>query len=132
MMPTGSLQALINGMSQQWQKERAESQMTLGQLIKCLKKMDFEQRIIGLGRLYSYRGYYCDLAFEPTTQVKEARQLLSECRAAMGKIFEGWKGGDYVMGENTPLWVAGYGNMGPKLMGLKDGTILMPIVEEEE
>ena len=26
----------------------------------------------------------------------------------MGATFEGYKGGDFLMGKNTPLWVANY------------------------
>lgn len=132
-MMSNNLQALMNGMSLQWQKERAESQMTLGKLIKLLEGRQYDgQQVIGLGRLDSYRGHYCDLAFEPSMELRSVRDLLNVCYSAMGRVFEGYKGGDYLMGENTPLWVASYGGIGPKLIGLKEGTILMPIVEEEE
>jgi hypothetical protein len=58
---------------------------------------------------HSYRGYYSDLAFEGGTSQIEAHELLASCKSAMGKVFTGYKGGDFMMGELTPLWVASYG-----------------------
>ena len=119
-----TLQALIDGMSAQGQCERAQSQMTLGSIIELLEKLPKDATIKGLGELYSYRGYYSDLAFEPTNNETTAIEMLDKCKAAMGKCFTGYKGGDYVMGELTPLWVASYGCCGDKLMGINDdGTI---------
>lgn len=115
-----NLQALVDGMSAQWQKERAETQMTLGGFIDALEKLPPDLKIEGLGELDSYRGYYSDLAFEPSSEYKTAAKLLEECRAAMGEVFQGYKGGDYCMGRNTPLWVASYGCCGKRLMAIAD------------
>lgn len=52
---------------------------------------------------------------------RQAAELLAECKAAMGKVFCGYKGGDYVMGALTPVWLASYGCCGPKLMALHAG-----------
>jgi hypothetical protein len=114
------LQALFDGMCKHRQRERAASQMTLGKLINRLEGMPKGQKIKGLGELDSYRGYYEDLAFEPADTEKTVEQLLSECRAAMGKVFTGYKGGEYMMGELTPLWVADYGCSGKKLIAIND------------
>ena len=119
-----TLQYLIDGMLQQWQKERAETQMTLGKIIKRLKELPQDMKISGLGELASYRGYYIDLAFEPDVKEKTVSELLTECQSAMGKVFVGYGGGEYMMGELTPLWVAPYGRCGKKLMSINDdGTI---------
>jgi len=118
------LQAMVDGMNAQWQKERATSQMTLGKLIAMLESMPADKEIFGLSNPHSYRGYYCDLAFERQAGEVKAGDLLTECRAAMGKVFEGYKGGDFIMGESTPVWVAQYGDCGKRLMALNpDGTI---------
>ena len=54
----------------------------------------------------------------------QVSELLTECKAAMGQVFEGYKGGNYVMGALTPIWVAYYGHVGQKLMALNaDGAI---------
>lgn len=119
------LQALINGMSAEWQRERAETQMTLGGIIKVLEALPKDMLIRGLGGLDSYRGYYSDLAFEPEPAVERAAsEVLQVCRDAMGQVFTGYKGGDFVMGALTPLWVAHYGSCGRRVMGVNaDGTI---------
>lgn len=129
------LQALVDGMNAHAQKERANSdQLTLGKLIEKLALLPTDTPIAGLGDLDSYRGYYCDLAFEPTDEATTAGELLERCRAAMGQVFTGYKGGDYVMGAQTPLWVSRYGDAsGLKLMGFepRDGA-LHPVTEEEQ
>lgn len=113
-----NLQHLLDGMSAQWQRERAETQMTLGGLIAALEAMPPETLVASLGWAHSYRGYYSDIAFERSEGMRPAGELLAECRAAMGKVFEGYKGGDFVMGELTPVWVASYGHSGLKLMAI--------------
>lgn len=116
-----NLQALIDGLSAQWQRERAETQMTLGKLIAALETMPTDAQVANLRDPHSYRGYYSDLAFERSDDTRPASELLAVCKAAMGQVFEGYKGGDFVMGALTPVWVAHYGNCGDKLMDLHAG-----------
>lgn len=115
-----NMQAAIDAMSEGWAKERSELQLTLGELIKFLETQPSDLLVEGLGELDSYRGYYRDLAFEPVATQRSVENLLVECQSAMGKVFKGYKGGDYLMGENTPLWVANYGSCGTRLMGVDD------------
>lgn len=115
------MQALVDGMSAKWQRERAETQMTLGNLIAVLTAMPAGAHVANLSHPHSYRGYYSDLAFERAEGVRPAAELLADCKDAMGKVFEGWKGGDFVMGSLTPLWIAECGDCGEKLMALHDG-----------
>ena len=117
-MSSNNLQALFDGLSAGWQKERAKTQMTLGQLIAALEATPSGDEVENLCELHSYRGYYSDLAFERGEGSRPASDLLAECREAMGRTFEGYKGGDYMMGENTPLWVADYGCCGNRIMAL--------------
>jgi len=118
-----NLQALVDGMSAQFQRERSETQMTLGKLIAVLEAMPADTSVAGLHSPHSYRGYYRDLAFEVEGTTK-ARLLLAECRAAMGQVFGGYKGGDFMMGSLTPVWIANYGDCGDKLIALNpDGSI---------
>lgn len=116
-----NIQALMDGMSAQWQRERAEMQMTLGELIAALEAMPEGAEVANLHSAHSYRGYYSDLAFEQSEGTRMAAELLAECKAAMGQVFCGYKGGDYVMGALTPVWVASYGCCGQKLMALHAG-----------
>ena len=133
-MTEQDLQDMIDGMNARMQKERGQTQMTLGALIQQLEELttlDPTVRIAGLGELMSYRGYYCDLAFEPSESDEAATDLLARCRAALGAVFEGYKGGDFQMGATTPLWVAEYGEgSSPRLMGLD--TTKRPVVAVTE
>jgi len=120
------IQALIDGIGAKEQRARAGTQMTLGEMIEALKEMTPDTEIRGLGELYSYRGYYCDLAFEPSDDDELASELLARCTDAMGAVFTGYKGGDFVMGALTPLWVSCYGEAsGQRIMSLgDDGSVI--------
>lgn len=110
-------------MSAQWQKERAESQMTLGKLIDRLAELPPET-VVDLDEPHSYRGYYSDLAFQRNATPVSAATALEMCRKCMGEVFQGYKGGDFQMGRNTPVWVANYGCCGKKITGVRDdGTL---------
>lgn len=132
--PVNPFQAMVNGMGAAWALERAETQLTLGKLISKLESIDPDLQVRGLGELNSYRGYCTDLAFAPSNTSESAGDLLLRCRSAMGKIFEGYKGGDFPMHANTPLWVASYGQApGPRLMDLDlSNDLIVPLVEPEE
>lgn len=125
-----NLQEMFDAMSAAWMRERAETQMTLGKLIAALEAMQADADIAGLVDPHSYRGYYSDLAFVPVEGVVKAGELLQSCKAAMGREFIGYKGGEFLMGENTPVWVAHYGSCGLRLMAINsDGSLE---TEEEE
>lgn len=38
--------------------------------------------------------------------------FLELCKNTIGATFHGYKGGQFTMSENTPIWVANYGNSG--------------------
>jgi hypothetical protein len=116
-----NLQAMMDGMSAQWQRERAETQLTLGKLIADLEAMPGDAQVVNLRDPDSYRGYYSDLYFKRQDGTRPASELLTDCKAAMGQVFTGYKGGDYVMGAFTPLWIATYGCSGQKLMAVHLG-----------
>ena len=116
-----NLQALMDGMNAQGQRERAATQLTLGALIAALEAMPADAPVVNLRDPDSYRGYYSDLYFKQHDGVRPAAELLSECRAAMGQVFTGYKGGDFMMGALTPLWIASHGCCGQKLMAVHDG-----------
>lgn len=91
--------------------------MRLGQFIDALKKCDQDKEIyfdfywfVPHG-LRSYRGYYDHLAFGFSGDVESVKvsEVLKLSQDALEKTFEGYKGGDFTMTENTPLWVGNYG-----------------------
>jgi hypothetical protein len=86
--------------------------MTLGELITALEAADPEQTVRhGFTNPHSYRGSYYDLAFEPAWDVTVG-DMLADARSALGATFEGYKGGDFVMGEHADCWLASWGNLG--------------------
>jgi len=95
--------------------------MRLRELIQVLSKVD-PDRVLknGFGGPHSYRGYYSDLGFNPQTNVRVG-DMLDEAQNAIGKIFIGYKGGEFKMEEYTECWIAKWGNtgetIGPILLG---------------
>lgn len=128
------IQHLVNGMNAEQQEKRAASeQMTLGKLIAVLESLPSDTPVEGLGALDSYRGYYSDLAFEDDVSPRTVGDVLADCRNALGERFTGYKGGDYYMTKNTPLWVSDYGcASGKRLMGLSGDAPAKPITSIED
>ncbi len=84
--------------------------MTLGEFIGRLEKFD-QGATIHAGSLDSYRGIYTHLALEPNGS-RAVVNMLKEAREAIGHTFTGYKGGEFTMGVDTPIWVAEYGESG--------------------
>lgn len=119
------IQDYINNLAEQWKKERAETQMTLGKLIQRIEKMTLEYFPVGLSSPDSYRGYYSDLAFEFTDEPMKREDVLKVCYSALNETFEGYRGGEYVMDFDTPLWIAEYGSCGVKILSVNsDGSFV--------
>jgi hypothetical protein len=121
-MNANHIQALVDGMNAQSMRYRAAAQMTLGTLIEQLQAMPPDALIDGIRDPHSYRGYYSDLAFERGAEKVKASDALAMCRDCMGRVFEGYKGGDFVMGALTPVWIAHYGSCGEKILALDCAT----------
>lgn len=95
-------------------------QLNLGQFIKKLEEQP-QNNMITFDFVYfvpegihSYRGYYDQMAIGYTRKNDwpKVSEVLSFCKDAIGKYFTGYKGGDFLMTEKTPLWVANYGETG--------------------
>lgn len=122
------LQKMVDMMSAGWRRDRGRYHLTLGQLIEKLEGVSpgFSVKFSSgqaPGDAESYRGYYSDLSFEPTDRDVTAGDLLGRAKVALGATFEGYKGGDFVMGSDTPLWTAPYGSCGLAIVGFSsDGA----------
>jgi len=64
---------------------------------------DYSQLALG----YDLTGYDSEKNHMNETSIVD---LLAELKSAIGKTFEGWKGGEYTMDESTDIWVANSGN----------------------
>lgn len=124
------LNAVIDAAAQ----ERSKYQMTLGKMIAALDDAHpsavvmFSEDGFSPNYLGSYRGYYSDLM----VTAKDAPMTVAKFRAllikANGRTFTGYKGGDFVMTDKTPLWRDEYGcASGNAIMAVtkKDGSVVL-------
>ncbi len=100
---------------------KTSPQLTLGELILKLEAVTkkelnvyFDFECARPTHLNSWRGSYDELAlsFMFEGDVLTVEKLLTILKGAVGKTYIGYKGGDYVMGKTTPVWVSNYGNSG--------------------
>lgn len=90
--------------------------MTLGELIDLLAELPENALVVyddgkdAPNEFCSYRGIYRDLSLEPGSTAPTVKTLLERAQEANGKTYKGYKGGDFTMGRNTPIWVAFYGD----------------------
>ncbi len=120
---------------QRTERMKDSIQLTLGKLIaeieKCelkissghFKTVDFDFGSAIPTRLASWRGSYAELALGYKLSGRDAYDrnnnnsitadiLIQNLKEAIGKSFEGWKGGDFIMNEDTPVWVSNPGDSG--------------------
>ena len=103
-------------------------QLTLGELIaKCeaiaergyrlsdgsKPTVSFDFEYMGPTDISSWRGSYDELALGFGDGCDPAlTDFIDMLKGVVGKQLEGYKGGEYTMTEQTPVWVANYGNSG--------------------
>lgn len=110
--------------------------ITLGGLIDLLTNRDNSERIqfdfcgYGPASIHSYRGYYDHLAIgrrELTWNDGEdmiVGEFIALLRGAIGKKFTGWKGGEYTMRLDTPVWIdEPDSSSGTGIVGVTAGSI---------
>lgn len=127
------IQRYLDTMSASWRQVRSRYHLTLGGAIKALEALEPTMMLQtseggGVGDVASYRGYYSDLAFEPAAAPTTVGVVLDDLRKALGAEFMGYKGGDFLMGADTPLWVSPFGcSGGPAVVGIeaKDGVAIL-------
>lgn len=126
------LQTLFDSMSAMTRDTRSRYHLTLGAAIKQLSEIDGATIVKYDGGFHpcsehSYRGYYSDLALDAKTEPTTAADLLNVLKRAQGATYQGYKGGDFVMGDDTPLWAASWGSCGKAIVGLSmvDGAAVL-------
>ncbi len=86
--------------------------MTLSSVIAGLRDLPRTAKVRrGFANPHSYRGYYEELAVEPAEAVSVA-SMIQALESAKGETFYGWKGGEYLMGDTTGVWIAVEGSTG--------------------
>lgn len=117
------LQHMLNMMIDAMAEERSNYHLTLGELIAALSNEPQGKAIVADNgytpdTFDSYRGYYADLAMEPG-KASTCGEILVKAHASNGATFTGYKGGEFDMNENTPLWLAHGGCTGLAIVGFK-------------
>lgn len=104
-------------------KER-DDQMTLGDMIVALEGIRDQTTDIVLPMsllpvgVDSYRGYLDNLAInwyhrdDHKGVAPTVGTLLAQLKTALGKTYQGFKGGNFTMNEDTPVFVAKWGEIG--------------------
>jgi hypothetical protein len=77
--------------------------INLGEYIALLEDQDLDLMMpIGFSQPHSYRGIYEELAFVITYRIKIG-EMLDVAKGCVGQVFQGYKGGDFRMGEYTTV-----------------------------
>ena len=101
--------------------------MNLEDLIKKLESETPTKRIkIGFHNPHSYRGSYSELAFERKDNITIG-EMLQCAKNALGKTFDGYKGGEYTMSGLAEVYLAEYGHTGEEI-----GDILLELMINNE
>ena len=109
------------------------NETTLGDLIDFLKTLPPDAVIKdGFSTPHSDRGSYNELAFTPEENAT-ASDMLSYAESAVNASFEGWKGGDYLMDRNTPVYIGDFGRCGEPITPthFKYWKLLIAVAEGE-
>lgn len=118
------MKEILNAMTEAQQHERAKYHLTLDEAIEQLFGIEDKTRAIQFSDgsfpdgLHSYRGYYEDLAISPCNFVVSVNDLFHDLSSAAGSEFTGYKGGDFIMGDRTPLWQASRGDIGRPILSI--------------
>lgn len=88
--------------------------MNLGNLITTLEGIEPGRTVRFQDGTYpselrSWRGDYGELSIDRGTEPTTVAALMGKARAAIGQTFEGYKGGQYVMSEHSPVWADPWG-----------------------
>lgn len=127
---THPIQSMMDAMGNVSRRTRSDYHLTLGALIEALEKMPLNNSVVfdqggSPFEFNSYRGYYADLALDSKSALITVGELLGKAKDALGNTFEGYKGGDFIMGPETPLWSAPWGSTGRAIINFSiDGSIV--------
>ncbi len=126
------VQTYIDNLMKNERIKRSQTQMTIKSLVDKLKTYKDDQLIQRIDDPHSYRGYYSDLSLEDKGGTMQVHELIRCLVLCLNETFEGYKGGDFIMGEDTPLWIADYSTTGVKIVGIKEGEVLTFVTETDD
>jgi hypothetical protein len=107
--------------AQKAERMMTSEQLTLNELILLLSAVQDKSKplVFDYGffpvSIGSWRGIYAHLAIqyakieETKLNIETVAKWILRLQCCLGAEFEGYKGGTYIMGKQTPIWVANYG-----------------------
>lgn len=110
--------ALLNALVDAKVMETTKEAIRLGKLIDSLRAVRDQQKSLSFDfggfvphSINSYRGYYNHLAISYVGPEKECTvaMLLKVTEDALGRVYSGYKGGDFRMHMETPVWASNRG-----------------------
>jgi len=125
---------------------KTSPQLTLGELILKMEVIENKNLpvVFDIEKYHpisidSWRGSYEELAFEYSDgeNILIVRQLLKLLKGTVGRTLTGYKGGEYLMGKITPVWVANWSEcigfrQDPKDYKDLTYTAVVDVLEEED
>jgi len=96
---------------------KTSEQLMLGEIILKLEAVEDKHKPVIFNEQYhptdiiSWRGSYSELSLEYAEKGRKCsvEAWISRLRGTVGAIRYGYKGGEFLMGKTTPVWVANYG-----------------------
>jgi hypothetical protein len=122
------IQSLLDAISEANRNTRKDYHVSLGELITALGKVDPEAEI-NFGNPHSYRGYYADLALEPLDKPITVCLLIQDLNHVLDRELTGYKGGEFTMSADTPVWVAHYGCTGKAMLDINPNELTFTLKE---
>lgn len=131
-----SLQNIITNyiQAERQEKFKTSSQLTLGEIILKLEGIKNKKLpvIFDVEKYYpvgidSWRGSYYELAleYEKNGEPMLLGDFIKMLKKIIGKTLTGYKGGNFLMGKITPVWVANYGEVkGFRIDDYKDTAVI--------
>lgn len=135
------IQVLLNAMSDI--RKSSAGNITIGRMLKKLDQFQDDELFEFTNGKYfdgsygSYRGYYEDLylGYSDEDQGKNTiGDLKKTLRQALeDKVMFGYKGGDFVIDENTLVWLSTYGRCGDLIVDvIKLNNAIYVVTKEDE
>jgi hypothetical protein len=121
------IQTMLNNAVKAQRNEELKNspQLLLGEMILKLEAVKDQSKPLFIDLMDkrptdigSWRGSYCELSIGTEGGDKEnptVRDWIKRLKQTIGKTFTGYKGGDFLMGKNTPVWLAEYGESSFKI-----------------
>ena len=119
------MQSMMDMMFAEDRNIRSKYHVTLGEAIEILEGFPPNYVTNLNNAAYSYRGYYSDLALDFGESTVE--EVLTTMKNVIGNKLTGYKGGEFLMDKDTPLWRASFGDTGYAIVDIRycaaDGVV---------